>query len=70
MRIWSSFQLRPHSGWGWIAASGFVTLLAGIVFVLGWPINTLWLLGMMLAIDLIFQGVSTIALGFALKSDT
>ena len=67
MRIYSGFQIRPQSGWGWILASGIVTFAAGIVFVMGWPINTLWLLGMMLSIDLTFQGIAAIGLGLALK---
>ena len=69
MRIYSGFQIRPQSGWGWILASGIVTFAAGIVFVMGWPINTLWLLGMMLSIDLTFQGIAAIGLGLALKSN-
>jgi uncharacterized membrane protein HdeD (DUF308 family) len=47
--------------------SGLVTLLAGVIIALGWPINSLWVLGMFLAIDLVFQGWATIALGLALK---
>jgi uncharacterized membrane protein HdeD (DUF308 family) len=67
MRIWGSFQLKPEIGWGWVLASGIVTLLAGIIFILGWPVNSLWLLGMVLAIDLTFQGIATIAFGLTLK---
>lgn len=68
MRIWTSLQMKPLWGWGWIAFSGALSLLAGIVFLMGWPINTLWLLGMMLAVDLTFQGIATIAFGLTLKS--
>jgi uncharacterized membrane protein HdeD (DUF308 family) len=68
MRIWSSFQLRPITGWGWVLASGLVTLAAGLLFVSGWPVNTLWLLGMYLAFDLIFQGVAALGFGIALKA--
>lgn len=68
IRAGSSFQLRPQSGWGWITASGVVTFLAGLVFLIGWPVNTLWLLGIVLAVDLTFQGVSAIACGLALRS--
>jgi uncharacterized membrane protein HdeD (DUF308 family) len=49
-------------------ASGVITGLAGIVVALGWPVNTLWLLGLVLAIDLTFQGVAAIAFGLALKA--
>lgn len=68
MRIWTSFRLKPLSRWGWIAFSGALSVLAGIIFLMGWPINTLWLLGMMLAVDLTFQGIATIAFGLTLKS--
>jgi uncharacterized membrane protein HdeD (DUF308 family) len=69
LRIWSSFRLRPQTGWGWLLASGVITLVAGVVVALGWPVNTLWLLGLVLAIDLTFQGVAAIAFGLALKAD-
>ncbi len=68
MRLWSGIRLHPVSGWGWVVASGIVSVIAGIIFILGWPVNSLWLLGMVLAIDLIFQGVSAIAFGVALKA--
>lgn len=68
LRVWTGIRLRPSSGWGWVVASGVVSVLAGVVFALGWPVNSLWLLGMVLAIDLVFQGVSAIAFGLALRS--
>lgn len=67
LRIWTSVQLRPQSGWGWVTVSGVITLIAGIVFLLGWPVNSMWLLGLVLAIDLIFQGITAIAFGLALR---
>ena len=68
LRIWSSMQFRPLIGGGWLAVSGLVTLLAGSMFLVGWPFNTPWLLGLMLACDLIFQGLTIIGMGVALKS--
>jgi uncharacterized membrane protein HdeD (DUF308 family) len=68
LRIVSSFRLRPETGWGWLLASGVITLIAGIVVAIGWPVHTLWLLGLVLAIDLTFQGVAAIAFGLALKA--
>ncbi|HVU26348.1 MAG TPA: HdeD family acid-resistance protein [Verrucomicrobiae bacterium] len=67
LRIGLGIHLRRHSGWGWIVASGVITGLAGLIFATGWPSNTLWLLGMIIAIDLVFQGSSLIGFGFALK---
>lgn len=67
MRIWWGFWLRVLPGWGSIAASGAITSLAGIVFLLGWPQDALWLLGLVLAVDLAFQGAMAIAFGLALR---
>ncbi|HUP05706.1 MAG TPA: DUF308 domain-containing protein, partial [Caldimonas sp.] len=67
MRVWWSVQLRVVPGWGWITVSGVVSILAGLAFVAGWPADTVYLLGMVLAFDLLFQGLSAVALGFTLK---
>ena len=66
-RIWSGFSARPQKGWGWIVAAGVITLLAGIVIAMRWPVNSLYILGLFLAIDLTFQGWSYIAFGMALR---
>ncbi len=68
IRIWSSMRLRSQSGWGWIFSSGLITLAAGIIFIVDWPVNSLWLLGMVLAVDLTFQGIAAIMLGLNLNS--
>jgi uncharacterized membrane protein HdeD (DUF308 family) len=60
LRVWSGFRLRPGTGWGWLLASGTITILAGVVVVISWPANILWLLGLVLALDLTFQGVTAI----------
>lgn len=67
LRIWVGFTGKSLSGWGWIVASGVITTLAGLVIWSGWPVNSLWILGIFLAVDLIIQGVSFIAFGFGLK---
>ncbi len=66
-RIWSAFNLRPLKGWGWIALGGVVTALAGLVIAAGWPVNSLWILGLFLAIDLVMQGLALIAFGVLAK---
>lgn len=67
LKIWVGFTSRADKGWGWIVAAGVVTVIAGLILASGWPVNSLWLLGLFLAIDLIFQGWSFIIFGFALK---
>lgn len=67
MRIWWSAALRPLRGWSWVTTSGVISVLAGLVFVAGWPQNALWLLGMLLVFDLAFQGIAAIAFGLTLR---
>lgn len=67
LRILVAFRVRPHSGWGWLMTSGVITTLAGVIFAVGWPANTLWLLGIVLAVDLAIQGATAIGFGLALK---
>jgi uncharacterized membrane protein HdeD (DUF308 family) len=47
-----------------------VSVLAGIVFLLGWPADSAYLLGIVLAVDLTFQGAMAIAWGVALREIT
>ncbi|HLP67148.1 MAG TPA: HdeD family acid-resistance protein, partial [Rhizobium sp.] len=38
------------------------------VIAMGWPVNSLWVLGLFLAIDLLMQGWSMIALALAIRA--
>ena len=67
MRIMAGFRAKPNRSWGWMVAGGIVTLLAGLVIALGWPVNSLFILGLFLAIDFVFQGWGFIAFGLALR---
>jgi uncharacterized membrane protein HdeD (DUF308 family) len=67
LRAWVGYQNWDQKGSGWIVTAGIITILAGIVIAIGWPVNSLQILGLFLAVDLIFQGWSFIAFGLALK---
>jgi uncharacterized membrane protein HdeD (DUF308 family) len=68
LRIFVGSKLKSGRGWGWIVFSGIVTILAGVVIAIGWPVNSLWILGLFLAIDLLFQGWTLIAFGFTIRN--
>ncbi|AJA64170.1 MULTISPECIES: HdeD family acid-resistance protein [Bradyrhizobium] len=68
IRIWAGFHIRPAAGWRWIVAAGVLTFCVGVMLVAAWPAIGLWLLGVMLVVDLIFQGWGFIAFGIALKT--
>ncbi len=66
LRIVVAIRERPRRGWAWVLAAGVLSVLAGLVLVLGWPVNSLWVLGLILAVDLIVQGWAWIAFGLGL----
>ena len=67
LRTWLWFNNRGERGWGWLGVSGVLTLLVGVLIASGWPGNSVWILGLLLAIDLLFQGWSALFLGLALR---
>jgi uncharacterized membrane protein HdeD (DUF308 family) len=67
MRTWAGFHASSATGWRWIVAAGILTICLGATLVAAWPSIGLWLLGAMLAVDLIFQGWGLIMFGWTLK---
>lgn len=67
LRTWLWFSNRGQRGWGWLGISGVLTLAIGLLIAANWPANSLWLLGLLLALDLLFQGWSALLLGLVLR---
>lgn len=53
--------------WGWAAFSGIVSLILGFMLIYQLPTASLWFIGFLVGVDFIFDGVSLIALGTAVK---
>ncbi len=68
VRIVLGFGMPRASPWLWVAVSGLVTLLLGLIILAHWPVNSLFILGLFLGIDLVFAGVCWISLGFGLRT--
>lgn len=54
-------------GRGWLALSGGLSLLLGMLLFAGLPSTATWALGLLLGIDLMFLGASEIALAIGLS---
>lgn len=59
---------QARDGRWWILLSGVLTSATGLILAAGWPLTGVWALGLILALDLTFQGWALIAFGFALKA--
>ncbi|ANV99176.1 HdeD family acid-resistance protein [Bradyrhizobium icense] len=67
MRIVLAFSMKREMPWIWVALSGVITLLLGVLILVRWPVSSLYILGLFLAIDLIMAGAGWIGLGFGLR---
>jgi uncharacterized membrane protein HdeD (DUF308 family) len=59
--------MKRESPWVWVALSGAITLLLGLLIVARWPVNSVYILGLFLGIDLIMAGAGWVSLGFSLR---
>jgi uncharacterized membrane protein HdeD (DUF308 family) len=67
VRTAAGLAIRPASGWLWLAAAGAATVLVALVILVGWPVNSLWIIGALLAIDVMVTGCALSALALALR---
>ena len=67
MRIILGFSMKRGMPWIWVVLSGVVTLLLGLIILNHWPVSSLYILGLLLGIDLVFAGTSWIGMGLSLR---
>ena len=67
-RLAMSFQLRPAGGWVWTMLSGIMSIVLGGIILVQWPATGLWVIGLVIAIELIVNGWSYIFVALAAKS--
>ena len=55
------------TGWGWVLLNGVVTLFLGMLVYKKWPVAGLWVIGLFVGIELIFNGWAWIMLSLSLR---
>jgi uncharacterized membrane protein HdeD (DUF308 family) len=55
------------AGSGWVMLNGVVTFILGLMIYKQWPASSLWVIGLFIGIDLIFNGWSWIMLSLGLR---
>ncbi|MEI6613133.1 MAG: DUF308 domain-containing protein [Betaproteobacteria bacterium] len=68
LRLISAFQHRHFGEWIWLLLSAALSILMGVLIMNGYPESSLWLPGLLIAIELLLQGWSLLFLGFAARS--
>ena len=67
LRLITAFQHTAFSGWFMPLVSAALSILLGGLILAGWPDNSTWVPGMLIAIELLLQGWSIFFLGLAAK---
>jgi uncharacterized membrane protein HdeD (DUF308 family) len=65
-RIVSALVVR-FPQWGWVLFNGIITLLLGIVIYRHFPKSALWVIGILVGVELLFNGWTWIMLALAVK---
>jgi uncharacterized membrane protein HdeD (DUF308 family) len=64
-----AFAIVEHfPGRGWVLLNGAVTFMLGMLIYKQWPVSGLWVIGMFIGIDLLFNGWAWIMLAIGLRT--
>jgi heme/copper-type cytochrome/quinol oxidase subunit 1 len=61
------FRIRRVRHGGWILFDGIVTLILGILIWAHWPSSSVWVIGTLVGISLMFSGISRFTLSLAVR---
>jgi uncharacterized membrane protein HdeD (DUF308 family) len=66
--LWLVLALTRHNPYGvWTIGHGVIDVLLGVLILADWPVSSEWVLGTLVAIELIVTGSRLIALGLAVR---
>jgi uncharacterized membrane protein HdeD (DUF308 family) len=68
VRVLLGFQLPPDHPRQLVFLAGAVTILLGLIIVGHWPADSVFVLGTLLGIDLIFHGAGWVSFGLGLRA--
>jgi uncharacterized membrane protein HdeD (DUF308 family) len=64
-----SLTIRPLPNWGWVFASGIIGILLSIYLLANLTTTAVWLLGVLLGIQLVFEGVALSSLAWQVRQN-
>ena len=61
------FQLRPRHGAVWLLVDGIITFILAVMIWRAWPVSSVWVIGTLVGISMLFSGFSRLMLSLAAK---
>jgi uncharacterized membrane protein HdeD (DUF308 family) len=62
-----SYQLRFMPGAGWLLFDGIITLILAVMILRSWPSSTVWVIGTLVGISMLFSGMARLMLSIAAR---
>jgi uncharacterized membrane protein HdeD (DUF308 family) len=62
-----AWRLRDLSRFEWVALGGALSILLGVLILAEWPMSGLYVLGLFLGANLLFEGIGWVAMGLAAR---
>ena len=63
-----SLDLRPLGDWVWMMLNGMLSITLAMIFLAGWPFSSAALIGILVGISFVFDGISLLAVSRAMKT--
>ncbi|HEY3990404.1 MAG TPA: DUF308 domain-containing protein [Acidobacteriaceae bacterium] len=60
-------QLRRFPGSGWFLFDAIVTIVLGIMILMSWPVSSVWAVGTLIGISILFSGITRLSYAFAAR---
>jgi uncharacterized membrane protein HdeD (DUF308 family) len=67
VRLIIAFQLRGLKNWGWPLIGGIAAIVLGVMILARWPVSGFWVIGLFVAIEMIFSGWTYIIIALGAK---
>lgn len=68
MRIVMAFQIKGAKSWIWLLFAGIISLILGGIILAQWPFSSLWVIGLIVAVELTIHGWSYVMLALLARN--
>jgi len=62
-----AIHLHPAPGWGWTLFDAIITLILAFMVWRTWPVSSVWAIGTLVGISMVFSGISRLMLSLAVR---
>jgi uncharacterized membrane protein HdeD (DUF308 family) len=60
-------HLRRLPGSGWFLFDAIITIVLGIMILMSWPVSSVWAVGTLVGISILFSGITRLSYAFAAR---